>query len=56
MQIKNMFLNVKKFFSFNSFALALTAFSERLRVLVLRTRGNAVSARSYHKISIKSSC
>lgn len=56
MQTKNMFLNVKKFFSFNSFAMALTVFSERLSVLVLCTRGNTVSAIAYHKISIKSSC
>lgn len=56
MQIKNMFLNVKKFFSFNSFAMALTVFSERLCVSVLRIRGNTVSAIAYHKTSIKSIC
>lgn len=30
MQIKNMFLNVKKFFSFNSFAMALTVLPRTL--------------------------
>ncbi|KLV52768.1 hypothetical protein SK34_04020 [Citrobacter sp. MGH104] len=46
MSIKNIFLQVKNLFKFKTFILPRTAISERLRVVVLCTRGIAVRGRA----------